>query len=168
VDVPAIQLHGLRRTHATILLPDREPVSLVSQRLGHAGERCQVANQCARASSRRGPVGIAPRLKTGSPIARMSAVSRCSPQITMPSIPAAWASGATQVTGGCFIQAPAVVDYQHVARCCRFECLQESIDAVGMPGGIDTTGQAAARHHGTQSAQAQRTGTRARIQASAT
>jgi hypothetical protein len=46
--------------------------------------------------------------------------------------------------------APAVVDYQHVARCCRFECLQESIDAASMPGGTDTTGQAAARHHGTQ------------------
>jgi hypothetical protein len=55
-----------------------------------------------------------------------------------------------QVTRGCFIQAPAVVDYQHVARCCRFECLQKSIDAAGMPGGTDTTGQAAARHHGTQ------------------
>jgi hypothetical protein len=37
-----------------------------------------------------------------------------------------------------------------VAGCCRFECLQESMDAAGLPGGTDTTGQAAARHHGTQ------------------
>jgi hypothetical protein len=55
-----------------------------------------------------------------------------------------------QVTGACFVQAPAVVDYQHVARCGRFECLKEGIDAAGMPGGTDTTGQAAARYHGTQ------------------
>ena len=55
-----------------------------------------------------------------------------------------------QVTGACFVQAPAVVDYQHVARCGRFECLKEVIDAAGMPGGTDTTGQAAARYHGTQ------------------
>src|SRR5258708_336882 len=55
-----------------------------------------------------------------------------------------------QVAGACSTRAPAVVDYQHVARCCRFECLQEGIDAAGMPGGTDTTGQAAARHHGTQ------------------
>jgi hypothetical protein len=55
-----------------------------------------------------------------------------------------------QVTNACFIQEPAVVDYQHVAWCCRFECLQEGIDAAGMPGGTDTTGQAAARHHSTQ------------------
>ena len=55
-----------------------------------------------------------------------------------------------EVTDACFVQAPAVVDYQHVARCCRFECLQEGIDAAGMPGGTDTTGQAAARHHSMQ------------------
>ena len=36
-DVPAIRLHDLRHTHAT-LLQDREPVSTVSQRLGHASE----------------------------------------------------------------------------------------------------------------------------------
>ncbi|MEN3321799.1 MAG: hypothetical protein V7643_5201, partial [Mycobacterium sp.] len=45
---------------------------------------------------------------------------------------------------------PAVVDYQHVARCCHFECLQEGIDAASMPGRTDTPGQAAARHHSTQ------------------
>jgi len=55
-----------------------------------------------------------------------------------------------QVTNACFIQEPAVVDYQHVARCCRFECLQEGIDAAGMPGGTDTTGQAAARRYSAQ------------------
>src|SRR5262249_23625656 len=55
-----------------------------------------------------------------------------------------------QVTDACFVQPPAVVDYQHVAGCCRFECLQEDIDAADMSGGTDTTGQAAARHHGTQ------------------
>jgi len=38
VDVPAVRLHDLRHTHATILLSDREPVSTVSQRLGHASE----------------------------------------------------------------------------------------------------------------------------------
>jgi integrase len=36
--VPAIRLHDLRHTHATLLLADREPVSNVSQRLGHASE----------------------------------------------------------------------------------------------------------------------------------
>jgi integrase len=34
--VPAIRLHDLRHTHATLLLLEREPVQLVSQRLGHA------------------------------------------------------------------------------------------------------------------------------------
>ena len=37
-DVPAIRLHDLRHTHATLLLADREPVSVVSERLGHASE----------------------------------------------------------------------------------------------------------------------------------
>jgi integrase len=34
--LPVIRLHDLRRTHATILLTAREPVHVVSQRLGHA------------------------------------------------------------------------------------------------------------------------------------
>jgi integrase len=34
--VPAIRLHDLRHSHATILLTEREPVHVVSQRLGHA------------------------------------------------------------------------------------------------------------------------------------
>lgn len=34
--LPVIRLHDLRHTHATILLTDREPVHVVSQRLGHA------------------------------------------------------------------------------------------------------------------------------------
>lgn len=34
--VPAIRLHDLRHTHATLLLADREPVKTVSERLGHA------------------------------------------------------------------------------------------------------------------------------------
>jgi integrase len=34
--VPVIRLHDLRHTHATILLTEREPVHVVSQRLGHA------------------------------------------------------------------------------------------------------------------------------------
>lgn len=34
--VPAIRLHDLRHTHATILLRDRENVKIVSERLGHA------------------------------------------------------------------------------------------------------------------------------------
>jgi integrase len=34
--VPAIRLHDLRHTHATTLLLAREPVHVVSQRLGHA------------------------------------------------------------------------------------------------------------------------------------
>jgi integrase len=33
---PEIRLHDLRHTHATILLTAREPVHVVSQRLGHA------------------------------------------------------------------------------------------------------------------------------------
>ena len=33
---PPIRLHDLRHTHATLLLLDREPVHVVSQRLGHA------------------------------------------------------------------------------------------------------------------------------------
>jgi len=35
-DLPVIRLHGLRHTHATILLSAREPVHVVSRRLGHA------------------------------------------------------------------------------------------------------------------------------------
>jgi integrase len=34
--VPGIRLHDLRHTHATLLLLAREPVPVVSQRLGHA------------------------------------------------------------------------------------------------------------------------------------
>ena len=34
--LPPIRLHDLRHTHATILLTAREPVHVVSQRLGHA------------------------------------------------------------------------------------------------------------------------------------
>jgi integrase len=34
--VPAIRLHDLRHTHATLRLLEREPVHVVSQRLGHA------------------------------------------------------------------------------------------------------------------------------------
>jgi integrase len=34
--LPVIRLHDLRHTHATLLLLDREPVHVVSQRLGHA------------------------------------------------------------------------------------------------------------------------------------
>ena len=34
--LPAIRLHDLRHTHATLLLTAREPVHVVSQRLGHA------------------------------------------------------------------------------------------------------------------------------------
>ena len=36
IDVPPIRLHDLRHTHATVLLPGREPVHVVCQRLGHA------------------------------------------------------------------------------------------------------------------------------------
>ena len=35
-DVTLIRLHDLRHTHATLLLLAREPVHVVSQRLGHA------------------------------------------------------------------------------------------------------------------------------------
>jgi integrase len=34
--LPVIRLHDLRHTHATLLLSAREPVHVVSQRLGHA------------------------------------------------------------------------------------------------------------------------------------
>jgi integrase len=34
--LPAIRLHDLRHTHATVLLTSREPAHVVSQRLGHA------------------------------------------------------------------------------------------------------------------------------------
>jgi len=34
--LPVIRLHDLRHTHATIMLTEREPVHVVSQRLGHA------------------------------------------------------------------------------------------------------------------------------------
>lgn len=36
IEVPEIRLHDLRHTHATILLSAREPVHVVSARLGHA------------------------------------------------------------------------------------------------------------------------------------
>jgi integrase len=38
IDVPPIRLHDLHHTHATVLLSGREPVSVVSERLGHASE----------------------------------------------------------------------------------------------------------------------------------
>ncbi|WP_244277405.1 tyrosine-type recombinase/integrase [Geodermatophilus obscurus] len=34
--LPAIRLHDLRHTHATLLLADGVPVKVVSERLGHA------------------------------------------------------------------------------------------------------------------------------------
>ena len=34
--LPVVRLHDLRHTHPTILLTAREPVHVVSQRLGHA------------------------------------------------------------------------------------------------------------------------------------
>ncbi len=34
--LPAIRLHDLRHTHATLLLADGVPVKIVSERLGHA------------------------------------------------------------------------------------------------------------------------------------
>jgi integrase len=34
--LPVVRLHGLRHTHATILLTAREPAHVVSARLGHA------------------------------------------------------------------------------------------------------------------------------------
>ena len=34
--LPAIRLHDLRHTHATLLLAAGEPVKVVSERLGHA------------------------------------------------------------------------------------------------------------------------------------
>lgn len=36
LDVPRIPLHGLRHTHATLLLAEGVPIKVVSQRLGHA------------------------------------------------------------------------------------------------------------------------------------
>jgi integrase len=35
-ELPAIRLHDLRHTHATLLLADGVPVKVVSERLGHA------------------------------------------------------------------------------------------------------------------------------------
>jgi integrase len=40
---PAIRLHDLRHTHATVLLSAREPVHVVSQRLGHASPNVTMA-----------------------------------------------------------------------------------------------------------------------------
>ena len=40
---PAIRLHDLRHTHATLLLQAREPVHVVSQRLGHANATITLA-----------------------------------------------------------------------------------------------------------------------------
>ena len=43
VDVPRIRLHDLRHTHATLLLSAREPVHVVSRRLGHASSAITMA-----------------------------------------------------------------------------------------------------------------------------
>jgi integrase len=43
VGLPVIRLHGLRHTHATILLSAREPVHVVSRRLGHASPTVTMA-----------------------------------------------------------------------------------------------------------------------------
>jgi integrase len=42
-DLPVIRLHGLRHTHATILLSAREPVHVVSRRLGHTSPTVTMA-----------------------------------------------------------------------------------------------------------------------------
>jgi integrase len=42
-DLPVIRLHALRHTHATILLSAREPVHVVSRRLGHASPTITMA-----------------------------------------------------------------------------------------------------------------------------
>jgi integrase len=36
VDVPDIRFHDLRHTHASLLLRQREPIKVVSERLGHS------------------------------------------------------------------------------------------------------------------------------------
>ena len=41
--MPLIRLHDLRHTHASILLTAREPVHVVSRRLGHASPTITMA-----------------------------------------------------------------------------------------------------------------------------
>ena len=95
-------------------------------------------------------MGIAPRLKTGSPIVPYVLGVAMQPPDHYPVQTGCLSLQSHQVTDAGFIQPPVVVDYQHVARCCHFECLQEGIDAASVPGRTDTPGQAAAGHHSTQ------------------
>ena len=81
------QLRGASRGHEEhAVLVAEDQVALVTVQSSTAAADSASG---ARASRRRGPAGVAPRLNTGSPISWMSAVSRCRPQITMPASPAA-------------------------------------------------------------------------------
>ena len=81
-DIPGAA--GRHEQHAIVIPQDQ--VLTIYGPISHRGGRQRIQT---RASRRCGPAGIVPRLKTGNPIAWMSAVSRCSPQITIPSRPAA-------------------------------------------------------------------------------
>ena len=61
--VPPIRLHDLRHTHATILLTAREPVHVVSQRLGHASAVVTMTVYAhVRPGSQRGAANLFARL----------------------------------------------------------------------------------------------------------
>jgi integrase len=55
-ELPAIRLHDLRHTHATLLLADDVPVKVVSERLGHASPTITPHRLPAR-TPRYGPAG---------------------------------------------------------------------------------------------------------------
>jgi len=54
---PAIRLHDLQHTHATILLRDRENVKVVSERLGQAGVTVTLGIYALREAVTRNAVG---------------------------------------------------------------------------------------------------------------
>ena len=74
---------GRDEQHAIVIAQDQ--VLPIHGPISHRGGRQRIQDPGIEALR----AGIAPRLKTGKPIAWMSAVSRCSPQITIPSSPAA-------------------------------------------------------------------------------
>lgn len=69
--LPVIRLHDLRHTHATILILAREPVNVVSQRLGHSspagGQRSRRLGRAAgRAMDATGQAAAEGKLPVGA------------------------------------------------------------------------------------------------------
>jgi hypothetical protein len=83
--LPVIRLHDLRHTHATLLLTAREPVHVVSQRLGHASA---VVTMTVYAHSARLPAGGRRHLREADQ-GGVRGMTKCQSSVTA-ACPARW------------------------------------------------------------------------------